>query len=63
MQQNTTIKEMIDSLEKTSETLATYADDPKNYNSEYAHMLYMISLDMRSNASSLKEYHYHFGDI
>lgn len=51
----------INNLEKSSEAISNWADDPKNYNTELAHILSMISLEMRACASNLKEAHYMFG--
>lgn len=58
-----TINDAISNLEKTSEVLAEWADNPKNYNSEFAHILCMISLEMRNQASTLKEANYIYGII
>jgi hypothetical protein len=51
----------ISNLEKSSEVISSWADNPKNYNTELAHMLGMISLEMRACASNLREAHYMYG--
>lgn len=61
--ENLTINEAISNLEKSSDALASWADNPKNYNSDLAHMLSMMALEMRSQASTLRETNYLYGVI
>ncbi len=58
---NTTIHEAIINIEKTSSALETYANDPRNYNTEYASILDVMAFEMRKQASSLKEWQYFLG--
>lgn len=63
MNANTTIKLAISNLEVISAALESAANNPKNYNTEFAAYLDNMSYEMRKQASSLKESEYLFGGI
>lgn len=60
---NTTIHTAIDNLEKTSIALEEAANSPKHYNTDYAHYLAIMSLELRQKASMLRECDYILGNI
>lgn len=55
MYQDTTIEETIQNLEKASEFLQSYANNPKIYNTEYAYYIDIMAYDVRRQANDLKE--------
>ena len=55
--------EAISNLEKTSNVLEKVANDPKNYNTEFAYYLEQMSSEMTRQAKFLKECQFLFGEV
>ncbi len=63
MNTKSTIKLAISNLEIMSVALENAANDPRNYNTEFASYLDIMSYEMRRQASSLRENEYLLGGI
>lgn len=63
MTNTTTIKEVINNLEKSRESLEEFVNSPSNYNTEFSFILSITSNEIRQKISHLREHAYMFGDI
>lgn len=55
------LHDAIRSLETSTQAIDKFLDDPKNYNSIYAHYLESISWEMHKQTNELKELQYRYG--
>ncbi len=60
---NTTMRNTIELMKKTSEAFEKAANDPKNYNTEFSYYLEQISHDIYKDAMKIEEMQYLLGGI
>lgn len=58
---STTIQDTVQLMKRTSEQFEKAANDPRNYNTEFAYYLEQISHDIYKDAKRVEEFGYLFG--
>lgn len=57
------LEEAINNLENTSVILEQCANNPRNYNTDFAHYLELMSFEMRKSANEIREHRYVLGGL